>query len=109
METQPPFSEEWQDPHFADSEDIKREKYKARELRNTQWWKNKRACNRCHYCEKSFPAKILTMDHLIPLSRGGKSTKSNLVPCCKECNTQKKNLLPVEWESYLEKIRKTSV
>jgi len=30
------------------------------------------------------------MDHLVPLARGGKSIKANLVPACKECNTKKK-------------------
>lgn len=34
------------------------------------------------------------MDHVIPLSRGGRSTKANLVPCCKECNAAKKADLP---------------
>ena len=44
------------------------------------------------------------MDHKIPLSRGGHSTRENLVPCCKECNSQKKNLLPSEWAGYLERL-----
>lgn len=45
------------------------------------------------------------MDHIIPIARGGKSTKGNLVPACKACNTQKKQLLPMEWETYLQAIR----
>ncbi|MDP7176128.1 MAG: HNH endonuclease signature motif containing protein, partial [SAR324 cluster bacterium] len=52
------------------------------------------------------PARQLTMDHLVPLARGGRSVKSNLVPCCKSCNTQKKNLLTIEWTEFLEKIKK---
>ncbi|HBJ48021.1 MAG TPA: HNH endonuclease, partial [Deltaproteobacteria bacterium] len=32
--------------------------------------------------------------------------KSNLVPCCKSCNNQKKNLLPIEWKEYLAIIGK---
>jgi 5-methylcytosine-specific restriction endonuclease McrA len=43
----------------------------------------------------------LTMDHLVPLSRGGRSTKENLVPSCKTCNNLKKTMLPLEWEEYL--------
>jgi len=78
---------------------IKKEKQKARELRQSQWWKNKRACNRCTYCEQEFPAKELTMDHRVPLAQGGKSIKSNLVPCCKSCNSSKKNMLAFEWEN----------
>jgi len=45
------------------------------------------------------------MDHIVPLSRGGRSTKGNVVPCCKTCNTNKKQLLPMEWEVYLNSVR----
>ena len=38
------------------------------------------------------------MDHLVPLIRGGRSTKGNLVPACKECNTKKKHQLAFEGE-----------
>ncbi len=95
-----PFEIDFDDAHLAV------ERRKARQLRKTQWWKRKLAKGRCHYCGKTFPAKALTMDHIVPLSRGGKSTKGNLVPSCKTCNTQKKSLLPMEWDMYLEKIRK---
>ncbi len=83
-------------------EHLKREKAKARELRASQWWKNLRGRGECYYCKKRFNAKDLTMDHAIPISRGGKSTKSNIVPACKECNNKKKYLLPVEWEDFLK-------
>ncbi len=46
------------------------------------------------------------MDHLVPLIRGGKSTKSNLVPCCKDCNNKKKHMLPIEWQEYLSSLKK---
>ena len=85
---------------------IRKEKQKAREIRKSQWGKNRRAINICNYCETPTPARQLTMDHVVPLARGGRSVKSNLVPCCKSCNNQKKNLLPIEWVEFLEKIRK---
>lgn len=44
------------------------------------------------------------MDHVVPLIRGGKSTRGNTVPACSECNSQKKYLLPVEWERYLRSL-----
>ena len=91
----------------ADDEHIKREKAKARELRNSQWWKRKRSTGICYYCEGKFKPVDLTMDHLIPIVRGGKSVQGNLVPACKECNNKKKYLLPTEWEEYLGQLKKT--
>jgi 5-methylcytosine-specific restriction enzyme A len=81
----------------APEEHIRRERAKARELRASQWWKQKRGAGRCHYCGKKFPASALTMDHIVPIVRGGKSTKGNVVPACKECNNKKKYGLA--WES----------
>ncbi len=96
-----------EDSVFSDLEThIKREKQKARELRHSSWWKKKIATGICHYCGRKFNPKELTMDHIIPLSRGGYSEKINIVPCCKECNSRKKSLLPVEWEEYLQSFQK---
>ncbi|PKN63970.1 MAG: hypothetical protein CVU57_16985 [Deltaproteobacteria bacterium HGW-Deltaproteobacteria-15] len=61
----------------------------------------------CYYCRQKVGVKNLTMDHVIPLSRGGKSLKGNIVPCCKECNNKKKYLIPVEWEEYLARLSGT--
>jgi 5-methylcytosine-specific restriction endonuclease McrA len=77
-------------------EAIRRERRKARELRVTQWWKRKRASGICHHCGGTFAASELTMDHLVPIIRGGKSTKGNLVPSCKRCNAGRKYRLPFE-------------
>jgi 5-methylcytosine-specific restriction endonuclease McrA len=79
-------------------EEIRRERAKARELRQSPWWKRKRAKGVCHYCGKSFAPGDLTMDHLVPLVRGGRSNKGNLVPACKDCNTAKKHKLPFEMD-----------
>ncbi len=86
-------------------EDIRREKEKARRLRRSSWWRSKVSRGICYYCGRRFKPSELTMDHVVPLIRGGRSIKSNLVPACKECNSKKKYLLPVEWEEYLERIR----
>jgi 5-methylcytosine-specific restriction protein A len=90
----------------ADDEHIRREKARARELRNSPWWKRRRSSGVCHYCGKQFKPAELTMDHLIPLARGGKSIRANVVPSCKDCNNKKKYLLPMEWEEYLSNLRK---
>lgn len=87
---------------------IRAERAKARELRKSRWWQQKTASGLCHYCGRKYAYKELTMDHLVPLARGGRSTRDNLVPSCKECNTQKHSLLPLEWEAYLEKQQRNS-
>lgn len=89
----------------VDEKFIKREKQKARELRKKQWWKNKLAEGKCYYCGKSFSPKELTMDHIVPIIRGGKTTKGNVVPACKDCNNKKKYMLPIEWTEYLNKLK----
>ena len=77
-------------------EHIRRERQKARELRASQWWKRRRGAGICHHCGEKFSAGDLTMDHLVPIIRGGKSTKGNLVPSCKKCNAARKHRLPFE-------------
>ena len=89
---------------FPSEEELVRERNKAKELRRTQWWKNRRATGVCHYCGDRFPPRELTMDHVVPLSRGGRTTRSNVVPCCKSCNDRKKYLLPLEWEAHLRRL-----
>lgn len=83
---------------FTDVSDetIRRERAKARELRRSQWWKRRCSPGVCHYCGSVVGAKALTMDHVVPLIRGGRSTKGNVVPACKECNTKKQHSLA--WE-----------
>ncbi len=85
---------------------LRQERQRARELRQSAWWRRKLARGICHYCRQKFPPGQLTMDHLVPLVRGGKSTKSNCVPCCKQCNTKKSTLLPLEWEEYLRGLQR---
>ena len=45
------------------------------------------------------------MDHLVPIIRGGKSTKGNLVPSCKACNPARKHRLPFEDAATEERHR----
>ena len=79
-----------------DDAHVARQRKLARELRASPWWRTKLAEGKCHYCGGSFPPEDLTMDHIVPVARGGKSTRGNVVPCCKECNSQKKCLTPAE-------------
>jgi 5-methylcytosine-specific restriction enzyme A len=87
---------------------LRRERAGARELRRSQWWKRRIADGICHYCRRAVGHRALTMDHLVPLGRGGRSTRGNVVPCCKACNTKKKALVPVEWQAYLDRLDEAS-
>jgi 5-methylcytosine-specific restriction endonuclease McrA len=45
----------------------------------------------CQYCSNEFIRKDLTLDHVLPLSKGGKTNWSNIVAACMRCNTAKGN------------------
>ncbi len=81
---------------------LKKEKEKARLLRQSRWWKQKLAEGKCYYCQQKFSPKDLTMEHIVPLIRGGKTTKGNVAPVCKNCNNKKNYLFLMEWEEYME-------
>ena len=90
----------------VDDTEIRKERAKARELRKSRWWQQKTGTGECYYCGDNVGPGTLTMDHIVPLARGGKSTKNNIVPTCKVCNNKKKTLLPLEWEEYMEGKKK---
>lgn len=52
--------------------------------------------NTCQYCGKRLPKPDLTLDHVIPQSRGGRDTWENLVLACVNCNIKKSNRTPRE-------------
>jgi 5-methylcytosine-specific restriction endonuclease McrA len=52
--------------------------------------------NTCQYCGVVLAAGELTLDHVIPRSRGGLSTWENLVACCHLCNRTKGNQMLLE-------------
>lgn len=81
---------------FTDPEHIKRERRKAQELRKSSWWKQQIGLGLCYHCGERFSKELLTMDHLIPIARGGKSTKKNCVVACKDCNSKKGHQMGVE-------------
>lgn len=60
--------------------------------------------NQCQYCANYFPNDKLTMDHVVPKSRGGDNSWENLVAACKKCN-QKKGSRTIK-ESGMNPLRK---
>ncbi len=79
-----------------DEAHVSRERKKARDLKKSTWWQEQLQKGICHYCGGKFPPEELTMDHIVPVVRGGRSIKGNIVACCKQCNNDKKYLTPAE-------------
>ncbi len=52
--------------------------------------------NICMYCGDQFGVEKLTRDHIVPRSRGGQETWTNLVAACRRCNQRKGNQTPEE-------------
>jgi 5-methylcytosine-specific restriction protein A len=87
--------EEWVE-FEADPDHVHKEREKARALRETAWWRRRVQRGICAYCGATFAPGDLTMDHVVPIARGGRSVKGNVVASCKPCNTAKKLLTPAE-------------
>ena len=43
----------------------------------------------CGYCGRKLSPTSMTVDHIVPVSRGGGNSIENLMPCCRECNEAK--------------------
>ncbi len=52
--------------------------------------------NTCQFCGRGLPSSELTLDHVMPRSRGGRSSWENLVACCYQCNNHKGDRTPEE-------------
>lgn len=84
------------DPAHTDPKRVAKEREKARKLKKSTWWLTQINRGICHYCEKKFPPSQLTLDHVVPIARGGASNPGNVVPACHDCNRNKKLRTPVE-------------
>jgi 5-methylcytosine-specific restriction endonuclease McrA len=63
-----------------------------------------RDTNRCQYCGKKFPTSELSLDHVIPRSRGGETSWENVVCSCVKCNVRKGGRTPHEANMHLIKV-----
>lgn len=71
-------------------------KYRKTRIKFTRRALYRRDNYKCQYCGDAFTAAELTFDHVIPVSRGGKTTWDNIVACCVRCNRKKANKTPAE-------------
>ena len=63
--------------------------------------------HRCQYCGRRLPPSQLSLDHVIPLSRGGRESWTNIVCACFECNSHKGGRMPGEVGMKLRKDPRT--
>ncbi|MBF0261530.1 MAG: HNH endonuclease [Magnetococcales bacterium] len=89
----------------ADPEVMERERLKAKELKRSAWWKSQVGRGVCHYCGTRVHPSELTMDHVVPVIRGGRSARDNLVPACLACNREKRSLSSSQWRIRVEEKR----
>jgi 5-methylcytosine-specific restriction endonuclease McrA len=71
----------------------------------------RRQCGKCFYCQRPMtgpvgpgvtqPASMMTIDHRVPLARGGSNDADNVVLCCKKCNASKSDLTDEEYRRFL--------
>lgn len=78
------------------------------EHRNTQIKRNIDRKNKesCYYCRCKLNHQTLTIDHIIPSSRGGNSTSYNKLSSCHRCNNVKADYLPTEFLKFLQKMKR---
>lgn len=50
--------------------------------------------NQCQICMQKFPTSQLTIEHVIPRSKGGANDETNCIPTCQACNSQKADITP---------------
>lgn len=58
---------------------------------------------RCAYCGSD---RQITVDHVVPIARGGKDSADNVVPACKTCNCSKRDRLLSEWHRAPKNFRR---
>ena len=74
------------------------------DLTSEQWNNIKKSHDyKCHYC---LLVKPLTMDHVVPISKGGQHTDSNIVPACRSCNSRKWNR---DYQDFIKEIRSSEL
>ena len=75
---------------------ISREREAARRLKSSTWWKAQIRSGHCGYCGQMVGERALTMDHRVPVARGGRTTPGNVIPSCRSCNQAKGLNTPVD-------------
>ena len=72
-------------------------------------WQQLYSADTCYYCGKQIEGRNKTVDHKIPISRGGTNARENLVMCCQSCNSHKNNRTESEYYEWRNNHRERFV
>jgi 5-methylcytosine-specific restriction endonuclease McrA len=61
------------------------------------------------YCGRRAPDVVLTVDHVYPKSKGGKNSEDNLVAACKDCNSQKSDVVLSEVPEVVKRVKRIEI
>lgn len=64
---------------------------------------------RCYLCGCQLSEKTVTIDHRIPISRGGSNWPANLAPACLNCNASKRDRTELEHQAFLRRLTMITV
>lgn len=74
-------------------------------LKNThRYYIYKRDNKKCFFCDKKLKYRQITLDHYLPLSKGGINEVFNMVTSCKKCNKYKKDNIPRDYRKKILKL-----
>ena len=73
-----PEMENWHDLDAGPAH-VARERERARALRKTAWWQRRIQRGLCAYCGRAVAPRDLTLDHVVPMARGGRSVKGRVL------------------------------
>lgn len=57
----------------------------------------------CYYCKEEIPKDLRTLEHILPLNRGGLHTSTNITMACLKCNTSKRDMTEKEFKNFNNK------
>jgi len=103
------YMREWRQRNLEKSRDYLRASFHKRRIAigadsfSAQEWSalKKQFGNRCAYCGRPGP---VTVDHRVPLSRGGRNVIANILPACKSCNSKKHDKTELEFRAQLRRV-----
>lgn len=73
---------------------VREHKARRRKIRETVLWREK---SRCAYCRCQLTMETMTLDHVVPRSKGGAFEVGNLIASCGPCNSAKGNQEGGKW------------